>query len=431
MRREQLALPMIRLLVKKPWLGDVVFKFDRWGNIFGPDRFIDPYPIYERMRKAGPVSFSPLYQQWAIVGYDEARQVLLSDSFGVQSQLEVLLSVRPYSTLSAHTKNLLGNALLLIDPPKHTRLRGLVNRAFTARQMARLEPRVDKIAHELLADMADDPCPDLISGFAAPLPINVISDLLGVPEERWEWASQMSAFIRDVLDPLAILDPATVDATFDEISAYYSSLADLRLAVPQDDLITGLVQAEVDGDRLDRDELISVVALLMLAGHETTTGALGNSIIALARHPAQRRLVRERPELWPNAVEELLRFDTALHTDPRAALEDTEIGGKTIKKGQNLTIMIGAVNRDPRRFHNPQDLRLDRQDPTPLSFGRGIHHCVGAALARMEMRIGLQAFTAAFGDYTIDPRGVEWKQSIALRGPARLPVRRTVNPIHC
>jgi len=424
MRREQFALPLIRLLIKRPRLGDAVFRFDRWGNIFGPDRFIDPYPIYERMRASGAVSFSPLYQQWAILGYEEARTILTSNSFGVESQLETFLSTRPYSKFSGHTKTLLRNVLLFTDPPKHTRLRSLVNRAFTPRQMDRLEPRVDKLAHELLADMADDTCPDVIANFAAPLPINVISDLLGVPEDRWEWVARMSGFIRDVLDPLATADPATVDATFDEITEYYSDLADQRLAEPENDLITGLVQAEEQGDRLSRDELVSFVTLLMFAGHETTTGTIGNSIVALAANPDQRALVRENPDLWPNAVEELLRFDTALHTDPRTALEDTEIGGQTIKKGQNLTIMLGAVNRDPQRFDEPNTLQLDRENPAPLSFGRGIHHCIGAALARMEMKISLRAFVEAFGDYTIDPDQIEWKQSIALRGPTRLPINR-------
>jgi cytochrome P450 len=424
MRSEQFALPLIRLLVRRPRLGNAVFHFDRWGNIFGPDRFVDPYPIYERMRAAGPVSYSPLYQQWAILGYDEARTVLTSNSFGVESQLDVLLSTRPYSKFSEHTKALIRNVLLFADPPKHTRLRSLVNRAFTPRQIERLEPRVDKLAHELIAAMTDEPCPDVMAGFAVPLPINVISDLLGVPEERWAWAARMSDFIRDVLDPLATIDPAVVDAAFDEITDYYSGLADQRLAEPQNDVITGLVQAEEHGDRLSRDELVSFVTLLMFAGHETTTGVIGNSIVALANHPEQRALIRANPDLWDNAVEELLRFDTALHTDPRTALHDTVVGDKTIKQGQQLTIMLGGVNRDPRRYDDPNTLRLDRENPAPLSFGRGIHHCIGAALARMELKISLRAFVEAFGDYTIDPAQIQWKQSIALRGPSRLPVHR-------
>ncbi len=288
--------------------------------------------------------------------------------------------------------------------------------------MARLEPRIEDIARGLIADIAGDPNPDLMAGFAEPLPINVISELIGVPEERWRWVAETSTKLRKVADPFVPLDPAEVDATCDDIAAYYGDLADQRLAAPQDDLITTLVQAE--GGQIDRPELISLIAILMLAGHETTTGALGNSIVALAKNPNQRQLVRDNPDLWPNAVEELLRYDTAIHTDPRSAFETTTIAGQTIKKGQNLTVMLGAVNRDPRRFDNPNQLQLDRHDPSPLSFGRGIHHCIGAALARLELRIGLQAVIDEFGDYTVISDDVTWKTSLAFRSPTRLPIRR-------
>jgi cytochrome P450 len=174
--------------------------------------------------------------------------------------------------------------------------------------------------------------------------------------------------------------------------------------------------------------MVSLVMILLLAGHETTTGALGNAIVALARHPEQRDLVRRRPELWPNAVEELLRFDTVVQTDPRAALEDATVGGRTIKKGQNLTVMLGAVNRDPRRFDAPDELRLDRRDPSPMSFGHGIHHCVGAALVRAEMRVALPAVVRALGDYAVVEDQLAWKRSIAFRGPSRLVVTPQAGP---
>lgn len=423
MRREEVALSVLRGLVKRPRLADAVFRFDKWGNILGPDRFVDPYPIYERMRQAGPVSFSPFFQQWAVVGFDEAREVLSSPNFGVAAQLDLLLEARPYSDLADTTKALLRNALLFTDPPLHTRLRSVVNRAFTPRQMQRLEPRVAEIAKRLLDGIADDPAPDMMASFAEQLPINVIAELIGVPEERWPWVAVTSTKLRMVADPFVVVDPASIDATCDEIAAYYGDLADQRLVDPQDDLLTLLVQAEAAEGRIDRTELISVIAILMLAGHETTTGALGNSIVALARNPAQRRIVRENPDLWPNAVEELLRFDTAIHTDPRAANETTTIAGQTIKQGQNLTIMLGAVNRDPKRFANPNQLLLDREDPTGLSFGHGIHHCIGAALARLELRVGLQLVVETFGDYTIDDDNIAWKKSLAFRGPTRLPIR--------
>jgi cytochrome P450 len=289
--------------------------------------------------------------------------------------------------------------------------------------MARLEACIQSLVEQLLAQIADDPAPDLVAALTEPLPIQVIGELIGVPEERWGWLATTSTTLRTMLDTFTVVGPTIVDATCDEITAYCGELADQRRAAPREDLITALAQVEGDG-QIDRAELVSLLLILLLAGHETTTGALGNALVALARHPDQRDLVRRTPELWPNAVEELLRFDTVVQTDPRTASEDVTVGGRTIKKGQNLTVMLGAVNRDPRQFHEPDRLRLDRKDPAPLSFGHGIHHCIGAALVRAEMRIALPAVVDAFGDYAIDETRLEWKTSIAFRGPTRLPIQR-------
>jgi len=413
----------MRGLVRHPRVGDAVFRLDKWGNIFGADRFVDPYPIYERMRASGPVSFSPFLQQWAVVGYEEARHVLSSSSFGVAAQMEVLLSARPYANLSDETKALFRTALLFTDPPLHTRLRSVISRAFTPRQMSRLEPRIEALTAELLANIGDDPTPELVTAFCEPLPIQVIGELIGIPEDRWTWLSGISATLRTMLDAVTVVDPEIVDHTAEEITAYFGLLAEQRLASPADDLVTPLAQASADG-QLSRPELVSLLMVLLLAGHETTTGALGNAVVALARNPDQLDLVRRRPELWPNALEELLRFDPVVQTDPRAAFEEVKIGDCTIKKGQNLTVMLGAVNRDPRRFEAPDELRLDRQDPAPLSFGHGPHHCIGAALVRTEMRVALPALLAKFGDYVIVDEQLEWKKSIAFRGPCRLRIRR-------
>ena len=326
-RREEIALRVLRGLVRRPRLADAVFRFDRWGNILGPDRFVDPYPIYERMRESGPVSFSPLFQQWAVVGYEEAREVLRSPSFGVAGQMELLMDARPYSELSDQTRALFRNALLFTDPPLHTRLRAAVNRAFTPRQMQQLEPRVRAIVDRLLQGIADDPTPELMTSIAEPLPIQVIAELIGVPEERWSWVTEISTVLRRVVDPFVPLDPAEVDRTCTELATYYSSLADERAAHPTDDLLTDLARSEADG-QINRTELLSLLAILLLAGHETTTGAIGNALVALGRNPEQRDLLRNRPDLWPNAVEELLRYDTVLQTDPRQALENVTIGGQ-------------------------------------------------------------------------------------------------------
>jgi cytochrome P450 len=426
-RREELALRVVRGLVRHPRLADVAFRFDPWGNILGPDRFVDPYPVYERMREAGPVSFSPFLQQWAVVGYDEAREVLRSPAFGVAGQMELLLDVRPYVHLSERTKALFRNTLLFTDPPRHTRLRAAVSRAFTPRQVQRLEPQIRTIVARLLEGVADDATPELMGRIAEPLPIQVIAELIGVPEERWTWVAETSTVLRRVLDPFVPLDPGEIDRTCDDLAAHIGELADERAARPADDLLSELVQGEAGG-QLDRTELVSLVAILLVAGHETTTGAIGNALVALARHPEQGTLLSERPGLWTNAVEELLRYDTVLQTDPRQAVEDFTIAGQTIRAGQNVTVMLGAANRDPARFDGADRLRVDRDDPAPVSFGHGIHHCVGAALTRLELRVALPAIVEALGCYTIDDAGLAWKTSLAVRSPNRLPVRRGGTP---
>ena len=420
-RREEIALRVMRGLVRRPRLADAVFRFDRWGNILGPDRFVDPYPIYERMRQSGPVSFSPIFQQWAVVGYEEAREVLHSPSFGVAGQMELLLDARPYSELSEPTRALFRNALLFTDPPLHTRLRAAVSRMFTPRKMQRLEPRVAAIVDRLLSGIADDPAPELMTSIAEPLPIQVIAELIGIPEERWSWMTDISAVLRRALDPFVPLDPVEVDRNATALTGYYSSLADERAEHPADDLLTELIRCEAEG-QIDRAELLSLLVILVFAGHETTTGVLGNALVALGRSPEQRDVLRTRPELWPNAVEELLRFDTVLQTDPRQAIEDVTIAGQRIRAGQNVTVMLGAANRDPARFTDPDRLRVDRQDPSPISFGHGIHHCVGAALARLELSVALPAVIEALGPYRVDETHLEWKTSLAFRSPTNLRV---------
>ena len=421
-RREEIALRVMRGLVRRPRLADAVFRFDRWGNILGPDRFVDPYPIYERMRRSGPVSFSPLFQQWAVVGYEEAREVLHSPSFGVAGQMELLLDARPYSELSDPTRAPFRNALLFTDPPLHTRLRAAVSRAFTPRKMQRIEPRVAGIVARLLRGIADDPTPELMASIAEPLPIQVIAELIGIPEERWGRITEISTVLRRALDPFLPLDPGEVDRAATELTAYYSSLADRRGERPADDLLTDLVRCEAGG-QIDRSELLSLLVILVVAGHETTTGVIGNALVALGRNPEQRELLRQRPDLWPNAIEELLRFDTVLQTDPRQALQDVTIAGRTIRAGQNVTVMLGAANRDPARFPEPHRLHVDRDDPAPISFGHGIHHCLGAALARLELSVALPALVDALGTYQVDETHLGWKTSLAFRSPTHLRVR--------
>jgi len=382
----------------------------------------NPYAAYAPIVADGPVAWSPWYQQFFITGYEEARAVLSSDAMEVTTQREVILAVAPHSKMSDTSKALFRNFLLFVDPPDHTRLRSLVSRAFTPKQMRQIETDVERLAVDLLDAVAEQETPDLFAAFNAPLPIHTISQLLGIPEERWPFTVEVSQAIFDYLNPFPDFDVERVDQLLQEGVAYLDELAEERRLDPQDDLLSALVHAETDEGRLDRFEVVAMAIFLMFAGHETTSGALGLSMVAMARNPDQRRLVMQDPTLWPNAVEEFLRYDPPLHVDPRAAKEDVEIGGVTIKAGRRLTVLLAAANRDPNRYEAPDELRLDREDPRPLSFGHGIHHCIGAALARMQMRTGLRVFLDRFGEYEIDNAAIEWKAHPALRGPIVLPV---------
>ena len=421
MRIEQFLLPAIRQVVSRPKLAAAMFKYDKWGNPFAPESFADPYPLFELMRADGPITFRKMWQQWFVTGYDEAREVLSSDAFITANQVEVLLEVRPWSQMSTQAKEFMALWLLLIDPPVHTRLRGLVNRAFTPRRIAELRPRIEALTDELIDEMLKSDAPDVAVTLCRQLPIAVIADLLGLPRERWEWSRITTEGIVKLINPMEGFDPDELTAIVADMHDYWGSLADERLKNPQDDLMTALVQAEDEGDRLSRQELIAVIAFLMAAGHETTTNLLGNGIIALARNPEQRALVRNNPELWPNAVEEIARYDTSVKVSPRATAREVTIAGHTIPAGQNIAVQLPAANRDPRRFDRPNELILDRENPSPISFGHGAHYCLGANLARMELQVGLSKFVEAFGDYTIEQ--LEWKESPVLRGVSRLIVR--------
>jgi len=293
--------------------------------------------------------------------------------------------------------------------------------------MQALEPRVRTIVDGLLGPIATGSTPELMASIAEPLPIQVIAELIGVPEERWSWVAATSTVVRRVADPFVPLDPVEVDRAISELTTYYGSLADERAALPAGDLLSDLVRSELAG-QIDRTELLSLLVVLMFAGHETTTGAIGNAVVALGRNPAQRRVLIDRPELWPNAVEELLRYDTVLQTDPRQAIEDVTVAGQTIRAGQNVTVMLGAANRDPARFTDPDRLRVDRVDPAPISFGHGIHHCIGAALTRLELNVALPAILERLGPYEVDERRLDWKTSLAFRSPTCLPVSSTQSP---
>ena len=286
----------------------------------------------------------------------------------------------------------LSKVLLFMDAPDHTRLRRLVGTAFTPRSVERLRPRIEQLAESLLAPLRGAGGFDVIDELAFPLPITVICELLGVPAEDRALFRQQTADLAAILDwdvdPDRLGRAAGAALTF---AAYLVPLFEERRRAPVDDLLSALVAAEDAGDRLGADELLAIVVLLLTAGHETTMNLIGNGLLALLRHPDQLELLRARPELMPSAVEELLRYDSPVRLTVRTALDDTVLAGAQVRAGEQVIAMLDAANHDPAVFEHPDTLDITRDAHRHLAFGAGVHHCLGAALARTEAQVALTA----------------------------------------
>jgi len=419
MSAETLALSSIAAIGDRPWLSNAMFGFTKWGNPFAEERFSSPYPMYERMRGDGPVVYSRVFRQWFVFGYDEIHEVLRSPDTATSPVADLMLSTRQYRKLTPSAQTNFARWLLATDPPDHTRLRSAVSRAFTPKQIALYEHLVRNTVDELLAGLPESGDVDIVEAFTNKLPIQVIAELLGLPRDRRDWLLQTSREIGAILEPMSTFDPELLSTRFAELDDFFLDLIEQRRRLPGSDLISAIVVAG-DGPILDDDEIVAMITFLLFAGHETVTGVLGNSLVALEANPDQRELLRERPELIDNAIEELLRFDAPVQMSGRQATAELHIGGVTIPKGANVALMIGAANRDTRRWTDANELRLDRPDPKAISFGFGAHHCLGAALARMELRLAIPAMLAVLGDYTIDADRTTWKRSFGLRGPLAL-----------
>lgn len=418
---EQLAMSSIAAIGKRPRVAEALFHFTKWGNPFAEGRFSWPYPMYDRMRADGEVAYGRPYRQWFVFGYDELQQVLRSSDCATAPIADLLLSSRQYRKLTPSVRTNFSRWLLATDPPDHTRLRSAVARAFTPKQINGYEPMVRNLVDELLADLPESGEVDIVDTFTNRLPIQLIAELLGLPADRRDWLQDASREVGGMVEPFAELDAQSISDRFAELDDYFLALIEERRQHPGDDIISALA-SEDDGPVLDADEIVAMIVFLLFAGHETVTGMLGNALVAFAAFPEQRALLRDNPELIENAVEELLRFDPPLQMAGRQATAEVVIGGQTISKGDNIGLMIGAANRDTRRWPDADQLRIDRPDPKPLSFGFGAHHCLGAALARLEIRTAIPPLLERLGDYTVDTDRAVWKRSFGLRGPLSLPL---------
>ena len=416
-------LRLIQLLIRLEWpLRLLNPAFGRF-NPFLREYRADPYPVYRKLREEAPVYKHPVLPACIVSRYADVEAVLRDPRFSVnRSDLPELRG--SFRTISPEFGSMIRSSLLMVDPPRHTRLRGLVNKAFTPRAVEKLESRVHDIVHELIDQLADRDEIDVVDDFAAALPVIVISELLGVPREARARVKRWSDELAGLLDPFQLRGGiAALEVTFGELRTFFLELFESRRRDPRDDMVSALVAAEQAGDRLDEDELLSLCMLLLGAGHETTTNLLANAVVALLRHPGERRELAAAPERITTGVDEFLRYDSPVQITDRVAREDCEIAGVRIRRGQLVALLLGAANRDPACFPDPERLDLVRRDNRHLAFGHGVHFCLGAPLARLEARIAIPALLERFPKLAGDTSRLEWKRSIVLRGPLHLPVR--------
>jgi cytochrome P450 len=390
-----------------------------------PEGQADPYPSYARMRQEARVSRTA-FGPFVVNGYEECLGVLrdprLGRGVGIEDSSTGIFGdtgTRRGEFLDASQHN-----MLLSDPPDHTRLRRLVSRSFTPRQVERLRPAVHELVDDLLDILAERGEVDFMAEFALPLPMSVIGELVGVPAgERAALQPHVRAAAKGI-EP--VLGEEETEAAIEAIAflgGYFVELLEERRRRPSDDLLTALVQARESDDRLTDEEIASTAILLFAAGFETTTNLLGNGLLALLRHPDQLADWRDHPDIAASAVEELLRFDSPVQFNLRTALEPADLLGEPLARGDRVIVLQGAANHDPARFEAPDELDLRRRDNTPLSFGWGIHHCIGAPLARMEGEIAFNALLARFGALGLVTDEAHWRPSFTLRGLLDLPLR--------
>lgn len=385
----------------------------------------DPYPFYRKLQSSDPIHRSRLINGWVLSRYADINETLTDSRF--------IADERKLPDFEKRRQRIIKTAgipddppvpsMLRLDPPDHTRLRSLVNKAFTPRAIEKLRPRVEEIVNELIDAAADKGSMDVIEDLAYPLPVMVIAEMLGVPADDREQLKRWSDEI--VLTLGTVPDGDKTRRAYEagkEMMAYVEKIAEERQGEPRDDLLSALLAVEEEGDRLSIEEVYSTILLILVAGNETTTNLIGNGLLALFRNPDQLELLRDDPALAQSAVEELLRYDSPVQATARFVTEEVALNGHTVKPFQQVVLLLGAANRDPEQFTDPDRLDITREEGSPLSFSHGIHFCLGAPLARIEAQIALPAMLQRFPDLKLATDRVEWGDGIILRGLKSLPV---------
>jgi cytochrome P450 len=384
---------------------------------FDPEVIADPYPVYRELRDNAPVYWSREASSWVLSRYDDVSAALTDPA--TYSSASGIFPTPPGVDMT----ELFLPMLIMSDPPRHTQLRHLVSKAFTPRRIAGLETGIQTIVDDLLDQAPAAGTWDFVSGFAGPLPAIVIADMLGVPrEDRDRFRTWSSTLIQS--NPTRGEFGPGLDAAA-ALYEYFSAFLAERRAHPREDLMTALVHAEVDGQHLSEEELLGFCLLLLVAGHETTTNLLSNSAVLLAQHPESRQQLADNPDLAPAAVEELLRYDSPVQGLARTLTQDVVLHGQHLPQGDTVLLLFGSANRDDHAFPDADHFDISRHPERQVAFGRGIHFCLGASLARLEARFALQALLARHRVWNIDLDAAVRLRSGPIRGYFSLPMTTT------
>ncbi len=382
----------------------------------------DPYPLYQTLRETAPIARSELAPIWYLSRFDDCQSVLRDQRFGKSDpdQPTTLMPGRPPRRRLESARA----SMLMVNPPDHTRLRGLVSREFTPRRVEQMRASVEAICDEILDGVADAGGCDIMDTLAFPLPVRVIGELLGVPrEERDSFRPLVLASAKSIEPDVSEEDQLAANVASQQQAEYFADLIKRRAAEPGDDLLSALIEVRDGSDQLSEVELIATAILLFAAGFETTTNLIGNGLVTLLRNPDQLRLLREDRGRIPTAVEEILRYESPVQLDLRVAFEDVTLDGNTIKTGDAVVTLLGAANRDPSHYERPEEFDVTRGGVPIMSFASGIHFCLGANLARMEGQAVLGRLFDRFSTIEWLDDEPAWRDRLTLRGLEHLNVR--------
>jgi cytochrome P450 len=393
-----------------------------------PEFLRDPFPFYRRLREEDPVHWSPRLKAWVLTRYDDVKAVLLDKEMS-SDRLRPYFATLPGAEAAriAAIVRYLSHWMVFRDPPEHTRLRRLAGKVFHLQSMNAMRPAAEELTQWLFDRIGKRGQIDFVADFAGPLPALVIMAMLGVPREELAKVKRMSDDIalfigsaRMSADKYDIAEKATL-----EMAAFFRELIQDRKRNPQQDLLSQLVNLEDGGDRLGEDELVATCILLLFAGHETTTNHIANGLLSLLRFPSELKALREHPEIAQRAIEELLRYDGPSGAQVRVVKVEQELRGNVLKPGDRVFLMLNAANRDPEAYERPDLLHLARGGPAHLTFGFGMHICLGFPLARMEGQVALPAVLRHWKNIKLahSEERLEWLNSMVFRGMAALPLR--------